>query len=713
MKPEFYHSNIKINQVPNMKNKNEDDSSWLCNPFVDGRVYGTKFTIEEDYFSWKFFLKAESKEQAIQDGFHFLDYLKEVYPGLSGDVKVKPIDFKQLNKQKLIFELILPKPFFHKKINLFQKVVNFFTFNKKHIIKIYILWQADDSIIGEIKGTELEKEYKLEEDFKIKIYISIVPKFENKIDIKDQKAELKGHLQYLTSDIKNINGEKATLKQMPEGTWEEILSGRAFWKNALGVDTGRFYSGIKDLILEDRIPGFVNPKAIDFSIPEYFLLNKAIKVHNENVNFSRKLSKNELFLGYYISRGSITHKKITISKNDLVHHAFISGKSGSGKTTFLNHLQHEISKKVPDCGVLIISLKKEGEDIQYNLDINLKYGDPDFRVPYYFKGKNIEVTFEQLAALLSSSLGLKQPVDIVMYNTMLKYFEKNEDVPDSLEKLFGKLLNWFEKHQYHKKYQTNIINAIKNRAIRWTSSPTLDKITRLPSIKPFWFIEWMNGKNVFIDLSESICNEFIKKLLVNLIFQMIRIFFPQSRTNNLKNVIMLDEIGAIAKKPATKFSNDDEFISQYFLEQVLSDFLEAFRSRGISIILTAQMPSELFESVYSLPSILILFRTAQSCSRLFTNNLEEQDSLTILGNRNAIVIDGVNGRKFAIHTMDFKYGTVLNHSLNRLENICPLCKNSIKPYDNFCSACGNSLRSNSNLIMDKSDGETSKLKEKD
>ncbi len=713
MKPEFYLTIIKINQVPNMKNKNEDDSSWLCNPFVDGRVYGTKFTIDDNYFSWKFFLKAKSKEQAIQNGFQFLDYLKEGYPGLSGDVKVKPIDFKQLNKQKLIFELILPKPFFHKKINLFRKIVNLFTFNKKHIIKIYILWQEDDSIIGEIKGTELEKEYKLDENFKIKIYISIIPKFENKLDIKDQKAELKGHLQYLTSDIKNIDGEGATLKQMPKGTWEEILNGRVFWKNAPGIDTGRFYSGIKDLIPEDRIPGFVNPKAIDFNIPEYFLLNKAIKVHNENVSFSKKLDNKELFLGYYISRGTITHKKITISMNDLVHHAFISGKSGSGKTTFLNHLQHEISKKAPNCGVLIISLRKKEEFIQYNLDINLKYGDPDFRVPYYFKGENIEVTFEQLAALLSSSLGLKQPIDIVMYNVMLKYFEKNQDVPDSLEKLFGKLLNWFEKHQYHKKYQTNIINAIKNRAIRWTSSPTLDKITRLPSIKPFWFIEWMNGKNVFIDLSESICNEFIKKLLVNLIFQMIRIFFPQSRTNNLKNVIMLDEIGAIAKKPATKFSNDDEFISQYFLEQVLSDFLEAFRSRGISIILTAQMPSELFESIYSLPSILILFRTAHSSSRLFTNNVEEQDNLAILGNRNAIVIDGVNGRKFAIYTMDFKYKTGLNHSVNRLENVCPLCKNSIKPYDNFCSACGNSLRSNSNLIMDKSDGETSKLKEKD
>jgi len=84
----------------------------------------------------------------------------------------------------------------------------------------------------------------------------------------------------------------------------------------------------------------------------------------------------------------------------------------------------------------------------------------------------------------------------------------------------------------------------------------------------------------------------------------------------------------------------------------------------------------------------------------------------MLGNRNAIVIDGVNGRKFAIYTMDFNYKTILNHSISTFENVCPLCKNSINPYDNFCSACGSSLKLDSNLIMDKLDGDSSKLKEK-
>ncbi len=625
--------------------------------------------------------------RAIQNGHLFLDYLREIYPGLSGEVKVKPIEYSDLTIEKPIFELLLPEPFFNKKITLFRKIINLFIFNKNHRIKIYILWQKDDSIIAEFEDTELEKYYKSGNAYKIKIYIATDPKFENDTDL----SEFMGHLHYLTTDIQNIKGQKATLQQVSGEIWSEILEGTAIWQNREGKNTGSFLRRIIDEIPEWQIPGFVSPKVIDFDIPEYFLLDKALNVRNENISFLNKPNQEDLCLGNYISRGVITNKNVFLSPDDLIYHMSINGLTGSGKTTFLNHVEHEISIKIPGCGVLIIGLRKNDEYVPYNLDIILKYGDSKLRIPYYFKGENIEVTFEQLAALIVSSLGLKQPVDIVMYNVLIKYFSENKDVPDSLEHLFGKILVWFKKHPYHKKYQQNIINAITNRALKYTASLTLDAITRLPSIKPSWFIEWIDGKNVYIDLSDTICNDFIKKLLVNLIFQMIRIFFPQSRTNKLKNVIILDEIGEIAKKPATTSSHDDEFISQFFFEKVLSEFLEAFRSRGISIISTAQKPSELFESIYSLPNILILFTIAHSCSKLFTNDIEEQDSLANLGRRKAIIIDGVNGRKFAFYTKDFNYDYLPNHTTDSDERICSSCENYIKPYDNFCSSCGDSL----------------------
>lgn len=627
--------------------------------------------------------------------------MKEIYPGLSGEVKVKPIDHERSNKKKKFFEIILPPPYFSRKINIFEKIINFFTYKSDSKVKIYIIWQRDDSFIKEIEGTELETDIKLDENYKIKIYINPIPEISKSSGIDDSLAELEGHLKYLTTNIQNTDGDSAQLKKAPNDTWERILEGRVFYKNHMNLDTGRFYRKILDKIPEDKIPGFVNPKILDFNIYETIPLEKAIRVRNENINFLHKTNPNDICLGHYIHRGVITDRKIYFSAHDLIYHVFIGGLTGSGKTTFLNHIQHEISTKVPKCGVLIINLKKQEQDLPYKLDLSMKYGDPDLRIPYYIPSENIEVIFEQLAAILSSSLGLKQPVDIAFYNVMIEYFEENKDLPGTLKELFGKLLNWFETYQYHKKYQTNIKTAIKNRALKATKSPILNNITKLPSIKPSWFIEWMNGKNIFIDLSDDICNEFIKRLLINLIFQMIRIFFPQTSASKLKNVVMLDEIGEIGKKPATITSNDDEFISQYFLEKVLSEFFKAFRSRGIGVIVATQKPSELFESIYSLPNILFLFTLAHSCSKLFTNDLEEQDVLRRLGKRRAIVIDGVNGRKFAIYTISFNHEKTSDSSHAIKRNVCYSCENFVYVYDNYCSTCGAPLIKNLNLSNEK------------
>ena len=71
LEPEFWHATINITQIPKVeRNLNEDilNNSWLCNPFGDNRVYGVKFLIRDEIFSWEFFLKAETEEEAIIDG---------------------------------------------------------------------------------------------------------------------------------------------------------------------------------------------------------------------------------------------------------------------------------------------------------------------------------------------------------------------------------------------------------------------------------------------------------------------------------------------------------------------------------------------------------------------------------------------------------------------------------------------------------------------
>ena len=109
LEPQFHLGIVKITQIPNMTDIDENESSWLANPFVDDSVYGTIFTNHEEYFSWKFLLKENGKERARQRATTFLDYLKEIYPGLAGEVEIIALDQVQLQKRHVFFELILPQ----------------------------------------------------------------------------------------------------------------------------------------------------------------------------------------------------------------------------------------------------------------------------------------------------------------------------------------------------------------------------------------------------------------------------------------------------------------------------------------------------------------------------------------------------------------------------------------------------------------------------
>jgi len=657
LEPEFWQAIINITQIPKVERKlNEDilNDSWLCNPFGDNRVYGAKFLISDEIFNWEFFLKAETKEEAIIDGNCLMAYLMEIFPGVNGQVSAKAITFEELNKQDPIYEIVIPPPRFEEKIFLLKKIINLFNINKDDIIQVYILWQKDDSLITSIKGTELESELETDKNYKIKIFLSA--KSHNVVSSESNMkgAALNFYLRYLTTNIKNAYGERAYLKHAPTDTWSKILKARPFYKNLLNKNTGRFYRSILEDIPEEDRPGFINPDIIDFNIPSNMPIEKANIIPKENISFSSLTAENErlILLGNIYRNGVKTHRKAYFRLEDFVHHLFISGLSGVGKSRFLAHILEEFNIKAPEVGILTINLVKKTEDKLFNADIVLKKGDPRFRVPYFIKGEDIEETCEQVAEYQVASLGLKNVVVTVMENVLFREISNKGAPPQKIKDLFKELLDWFDKRRYHIKYQTNITRAIKNRVIKLVSSPTIDKILELGPI-PQWFEEWKRGRNVFIDLSRFSKNG--KRLVTHAIFQMIRTLMPEMRTNILRNVIMIDEISEILEKSQSQNSDDDETVTKHHLEIVFTAFLRAFRSRGVSLMLTDHLPSKLFEAVYKLPNIKILFRTDKGCLQLFGLNSEEQEAVFNQKVRRALVIDGVNARRFSIHTMEYHH----------------------------------------------------------
>ena len=75
----------------------------MSNPLGDHRVYGTKFSIGADGFSWKFYMNINTEEGARRMGHGLLSYLKELYSGLDGTVKVKQIGSIHLKRKYHIY----------------------------------------------------------------------------------------------------------------------------------------------------------------------------------------------------------------------------------------------------------------------------------------------------------------------------------------------------------------------------------------------------------------------------------------------------------------------------------------------------------------------------------------------------------------------------------------------------------------------------------
>jgi len=668
MEPKFWQARIKITQISsyvekqkilNSKTKQliEIDKSWLFDPFLDQTVYGLEISLNKQ-FSWVFYLKSDSESEAFRNGYSLLMYLEENFPGLTGEVNVLPVTQFILKQEFPIYELVIPNgpyngPYYEQdRFYIIKKIAHLFQKNAGNFIQFFILWQKDDSVdqvkLGKISVFEL---------YKLKIFVRIIMDKKSLSVKKFEVSKLLGQLQYVTMDIKNIFGERANFREINHNTWENILATDVFWVNRLDEHTGLKYSYIKQKLPKEKIPAFISPGQVDFTFSEDLPLPKAFNLPNENVNYlpASESDNSQILLGKVVNKGVLTNNNKSLPIVHFAHSIFIAGQTGTGKTSLLGHICKEFHDKVPNIGVLILNLGKGKQEGFYKTDVILKFGTPEFHVPYYYKGEYLDKSLQETASYLIASLGLKSPCDKILYIVLKSFIFWNRAIPKSLKTLFRGLRKYFRKYKYHKKFQTNILRAIQNRVLTLLSDPVLDKTLELSHDYeiPKWFQEWNAGKTVFIDL--SMCNIYVKRLLTFAIFQMVKTLTPDIEAGNLQNIIVVDEAHQITERPITTNADDDDFISREQLEKIFNTLLREFRSKGLSLILVDQTPHRLFSCVTALPSLKILFRLSHLDNQIFTHNREIQEYLTLQKNRHAIVLNGNNEEIFVIKTIDYFY----------------------------------------------------------
>ena len=648
MEHDLWQGIVNITQVPGNEGTEENEISWLCNPFGDDTVYTTQFVLDleknDDEFSWNFFLTANKKDSAEAKALYFLNYLREIFPGLTGKVSTKRINNYRFNNHIKFYEIVFPEPPYGNKFAFFKRILDIFYFVKKienHVAKFYIIWQKDDSVSSSTITDEL---------YKIKIFFSIETKSYD--DIVQSKM-IKAYMQNIISDFGNSNGERAILKKAPPDTMNNILKEMTFFKNTAGDYTGRYYNGLKKLEwMPDWMPGFIKPEEIDLVIPLNIPIKKAVglKFERSGFNTDSNESKIKILLGKYINKyGVKTEQNQFIYLNDLSRHLNILGLTGNGKTYFLYHLVNEISKKAPHVGTLVILLRKGEEKAHFSCDRFYEY--PNVRIPYCFDGEDIPSTLKILSKILSSIIGLKDIFEWNMGNAQKAFFEKHKHLPYNLKHLFKIYWNWFKNKKYPGDFGDTALLAIENRVYNLID-PELESVTELAYELPNWFKEFMDGKNVLLDLSSISNNQKQLKLLIHFIIQMIRVFIPESSEDTLKYAVIIDEIEHIAKNSKIYDSDDNLSVTQSYLAEAFEEFLEAFRSRGVGLITVGKDASVLFKGIYSLPNINIIFNIKINEAKYFTNSLKDQISLSNLGYRQACIINAVRKELFLFYTPD-------------------------------------------------------------
>lgn len=666
MEAELWIVKIKITQSPTQQEKEivfdlkqekqkEIEKTWMRNYFQDDTVYGLELSSIGNKIKWEYFIRTLTLDEAHIQGYRLLNIFKRVFPGLDGIVEIHPIYPFTFEQQKTMYELYLPEIQNIDKISLIKNFIHSCrnSYDSQRILRFYIVWQKDDAI--DSKYNNYLKDSTAHTEFKVKIFIRI--ERNNNRTTEFQRLMLKSDFEFLAKSAYNIKMEKARIFKSRPDTWKEILEGNCFWKNNERIQTGKRYYLINNVIPKHEMPHFISPKNIDFNFPPKSGLPQPYILENEKIVDLPiyEDDKNYIWFGKMFRQGVLSGSNAYIRINDLARSCIVTGTTGSGKTYCASKIVQEIAEKAPHIGILTIALSKKNQERFYHADEIITYGDDDLKIPYFnipnFNTIDLDKYLHETAMYLTASLGLKGTTTTVLKNVMMEH-DNGKNLPNYPRILFERTLDYLDnpKQGYHEKFHTNITSEISNKVLERLSNPIIEKTLCLTSEIPRWFTEWRNGKNFYFDLTE--CSIWTQRILTNALFQMIKTLTASLESNQLNNLIVIDEPDPILAKTISNNPYDDNVIAKERLEDVFKTLLEEYRSRGLGFLIIDQQPSNLFKCVTKSPSLKIVFKLDLECGKFFTLDKRELSYLKNQEPRRALVFNGASAEEYIIRTLN-------------------------------------------------------------
>jgi hypothetical protein len=410
------------------------------------------------------------------------------------------------------------------------------------------------------------------------------------------------------------------------------------------------------------MPHFISPNNIDFNFPPNSGLPHPFILENEKIIDLpiTEDDKNYVWFGKLYRQGVLSGSNAYFRINDLNRSCFIGGTTGFGKTYLASQIVQEVATKAPHVGILTIGLSKKHQERFFHADEILKYGDDDLKIPYFAmpnSGINdLDKFLYKAASYLTASLGIKGTATTVL-KIVMKEHDKGYNLPKYPRILFEKVLDYLDnpKHGYHEKFHTNITSEISNKVVERLSNPTIEKTLCLTAEIPRWFKEWRKGKNYYFDLTD--CSIWTQRILLNALFQMIITLTNSVVSNQLTNLIVIDEPDPILAKALSNNPYDDNVIAKWGLEEVFKVLIEEYRSRGLGFLIVDQEPSSLYKCVTKSPSLKIIFKLDLECGKSFTLDEKELNYIKNQESRRALVFNGASSEEYIIQTLDLDLET--------------------------------------------------------
>ena len=354
------------------------------------------------------------------------------------------------------------------------------------------------------------------------------------------------------------------------------------------------------------------------SLPQKEVVGLSLK---EEVEFGLNIKKqnikkeNKLLLGNLVKSGHILNLKIALDKEHLNKHTFITGVTGSGKTTTCQRVLQ--SANMPF--MVIEPAKTEYRILTKNYDDILIFtlGDESiapFRInPFeFFKGENITSRVDMIKANIEAAFDMEAAIPQIIESALYQCYEKKGwDIATSTNAkyknpfadgvyafpTFSELIQESEvivkEHGFDDRLKNDYIGSIKARLQGLIVGAKGFMLDTPRSIDFKDLIE----KNVIIEL-EEIKNGAEKSLIMGFILINLNEAIKQKHTEYKKQNKEFQHITLIeeAHRLLSKFTAGDNPSKKLGVE-TFADMLAEVRKYGESLIIVDQIPNKLTPEV--------------------------------------------------------------------------------------------------------------------